>query len=289
MIVPPPLDPSLRDRIEKTAAFAVQQNASGPAFLHNLVDIHRTDPNFAFLWPSDTWNSYFRHRLYHWLISATAPQRQWTPQAQLMHQTMMPPSQQMHQTIMPPPPLQMPEPPPQPIEPTSSFSFPPGLLPKLCADKGKIWAPYRPLEPDDIVAIGLPPAPSTNPYLRSQIDRFFAEVQDYRPGDGGIRTKLDENYQEDRSMKDKDEGDRGDRGSSRIRRYYQQARKKPVAGMQDDGTFAGSSVSQHAGLGVQNVTQEDAYASYRRAISSGYHEMIRSEGQGHSNIARGGR
>jgi len=275
--VPPPThDVALIDRIEKTAAFAVGQHASGAAFLSNLMNIHRSDPLFQFLLSHDPCNSYFKHRLHSLLYAHAPPPHHWLPPSSLGPPQVMP--------------SQPPPEPPKPVEPVSSFTFPPGLLPKLCADKGKIWAPYRPLEQDDILSIGLPPAPSTNPYLRSQIDRFFAEVHDYRQG--AVRTRLDESTQDScPTVKDKEEGDRGERGASRIRRYYQQASKKPpAAGMMDDGTFAGSSVSQHAGLGVRSSTDDDAYASYRRAISTGYHDMIRSEaGQGYSNMARGGR
>ena len=292
IICPPPNDPGLHDRIEKTVKFAVVSGSTGPAFLLNLVKIHASDPSFSFLWPSDVSHAFFKRRLYDALMHA-AQQQQWHQSQQMPWQSKQ---QHVQPIVLPLPLLPMvpPSAPPDPpkaaaVEPVSSFTFPPGLLPKLCGDKGKVWAPYRPLETEDIERAGLPPPPSTNEYLRSQIDRFFAEVQDYRPGDGLVRTTLDDSTSSASVLQDR-EGDRdgGATGGSRIRRYYKQVTVK--AGMLDDGSFAGASVGQHAGLGISTTTEEDVYATYRRSISTGYHEMIRSgDGQGHSNIARGGR
>ena len=57
------------------------------------------------------------------------------------------------------------------------MSFPPGLIPQLVAEKLKTDPPYSPLSPLDIDRAGLPPTLEPDSYLKSRIDRFFAELQ----------------------------------------------------------------------------------------------------------------
>eukprot|EP00951_Prasinocladus_malaysianus_P045332 scaffold601612_cov50-Prasinocladus_malaysianus.AAC.1 len=53
--------------------------------------------------------------------------------------------------------------------------FPPGILPKLLrhAQDDK---PYRPLQLEDIQQEGLPEANDPDAYLKSRLDKFYAEV-----------------------------------------------------------------------------------------------------------------
>ena len=66
----------------------------------------------------------------------------------------------------------------QPVKPKKDpMSFPPGLIPQLVAEKLKTDPPYSPLSPLDIDRAGLPPTLEPDSYLKSRIDRFFAELQ----------------------------------------------------------------------------------------------------------------
>lgn len=66
----------------------------------------------------------------------------------------------------------------QPVKPKKDpMSFPPGLIPQLVAEKLKTDPPYSPLSPLDIDQAGLPPTLEPDSYLKSRIDRFFAELQ----------------------------------------------------------------------------------------------------------------
>ena len=146
--------------------------------------------------------------------------------------------------------------------------------------------------------LGLPPPPEKDAYLRSRVERFYAEVKDYRPG----TLRLD---MADKSLRDGPPpqagregvgGTEGERPGGSRRRYYEggKERQKEIAaqgGMHKDGSFAGHSASQYAGLGANSNKEEeqgDAYSEYRKTISSSYHDMI-VKGDGVSNVARGGR
>jgi len=173
----------------------------------------------------------------------------------------------------------------------SSFTFPPGLLPRLCRHKEKHSNPYDPLDVADIEAEGLPPPPEKDAYLRSRLDRFYAEVKDYRPGI--VRTDMEDfgskGPERDRHRdQDRDE----DRHASR-KRYYERDRDRHRDGMASDGSFAGHSQSQYAGLGSHShgrdeLDEQDMYSQYRSNRSSSYHDTI-AKGGSSSNVARGGR
>ncbi|GAX85611.1 hypothetical protein CEUSTIGMA_g13026.t1 [Chlamydomonas eustigma] len=171
--------------------------------------------------------------------------------------------------------------------PVSSFSFPPGLLPRLCRDKERHSRAYTPLDQRDIEREGLPEPPEKDAYLLSRIDRFYAEIKDYRPG--SIRSDMDDEDRERRSRdteRDDDRSGRGPRGSGR------RSDGRP-GGMREDGSFEGGASSSHyAGLGVNTLHRDedsnDSYSSYRTMRSSSYHDMI-AKGDSFSNVARGGR
>ncbi|EFN51673.1 hypothetical protein CHLNCDRAFT_139903 [Chlorella variabilis] len=81
------------------------------------------------------------------------------------------------------PPGHAPPPEPEPEEPGfDPCSFPPGLIPRLVEDKLKTDPPYSPLSPLDIEAAGVPPPPKVDAYLKSRVDKFYAQMGDYRPG-----------------------------------------------------------------------------------------------------------
>ncbi|KAI3439009.1 hypothetical protein D9Q98_001421 [Chlorella vulgaris] len=87
----------------------------------------------------------------------------------------------------PPPPGAFAQPPVQPpsvaeAEGFDPCSFPPGLIPQLVEEKLKTDPPYAPLSPLDIEAAGVPPPPEVDDYLKSRLDKFYAQMGDYRPG-----------------------------------------------------------------------------------------------------------
>ena len=76
--------------------------------------------------------------------------------------------------------------PPQGYDP---MSFPPGLIPRLVRSKLETDEPYAPLSPREIERAGLPQRAEPDAYLKSRIDKFFAEleVSMHAPGLSGLR------------------------------------------------------------------------------------------------------
>lgn len=68
--------------------------------------------------------------------------------------------------------------PPPPFDP---FSFPPGLIPKL-VQHNTHTTQYAPLKPEDIQHCSVPPPPHTDDYMKARLDKFYAQIADYRPG-----------------------------------------------------------------------------------------------------------
>ncbi|GAB4816637.1 hypothetical protein N2152v2_003683 [Parachlorella kessleri] len=82
----------------------------------------------------------------------------------------------------PPPPATAPEPVREPSpepekEPFDPMSFPPGLIPRLVEELSKTDAPYSPLSPLDIEKTGVPATPNLDAYLKSRVDKFYAQLQ----------------------------------------------------------------------------------------------------------------
>lgn len=236
-----------------------------------------------------------------------------------------------HPGMMPPPPGALPPPHPPPgaflgaplaaaaaapaapqpaqpqAEPVSSFNFPPGLLPLLVKEKRDAGGrPYSPLSPLDIERVGLPPPPEKDPYLKSRMDQFYAELADWRRGMSRIEL-LEAREREARERTEAKEGgaggggDRHGGGGRRRGGASEFTTFDPETGMRADGTFAGlgSEPSQHAGLGHSKSyasardgaaanDANDMYSAYRRLRSAGYHEMIASNPFS-SNMSRGGK
>ncbi|DBA71019.1 TPA: hypothetical protein ACH3X2_011449 [Trebouxia sp. C0005] len=150
---------------------------------------------------------------------------------------------------------------------TDPMSFPPGLIPQLVAEKLKTDPPYSPLSPLDIDQAGLPSTSEPDSYLQSRIDRFYAELQDWRPGvqrtDGGKpRRALKEELDEDKP-----------------RKPFDPRAEVPV--MPSDGSFQGSGGGGlgfgNAGLGFHGAAEEqpaNAFDSYREQRSGRYKSSL---------------
>lgn len=153
-------------------------------------------------------------------------------------------------------------PPQQPAHPKADpMSFPPGLIPQLVSEKLKTDPPYSPLSPLDIEKAGLPPTSEPDSYLQSRLDKFYAELQDWRPGvqqTGGAKPK--------RAAKDEPEEEVG-------RVPFDPRADTPV--MPSDGTFQGGGGLgfANAGLGFNSAAEEkpaDAFDSFREQRSGRY-------------------
>eukprot|EP00887_Chlorella_sp_A99_P000681 scaffold5.g681.t1 len=93
----------------------------------------------------------------------------------------------------PPPPQQQPYPyPPGGAPPVQGeYGQPPfgqqlpalyGLIPKLVEEKLKTDEPYTPLTPEEVAAAPAPAPPRLDAYLKARLDKFYAQLADYRPG-----------------------------------------------------------------------------------------------------------
>ncbi|KFM26142.1 Transmembrane protein 115 [Auxenochlorella protothecoides] len=61
------------------------------------------------------------------------------------------------------------------------MSFPPGLIPKLVEESLKVDPPYSPLTIRAVSEAGVPPPPQVDVYLSARLDKFYAQIADYRP------------------------------------------------------------------------------------------------------------
>eukprot|EP00803_Ostreobium_quekettii_P003823 evm.model.scf_1238.3 EVM.evm.TU.scf_1238.3 scf_1238:26007-36121(-) len=167
--------------------------------------------------------------------------------------------------------------------PVNPMSFPPGLIPQLVMDKNRDGSPYSPISPLDIDRAGLPPPPEKDAYLLSRLDKFYGELEEYRPG--AICAEI-EDRRDRRDRAPRDDGDR--RGAKRKSGFDMVA--DPTTGMLPDGSYggrSGPSSSMHAGLGAnsrhsprRDRDEDDVYESYRRMRSGVYHQTI-SRGAAH--------
>ena len=71
--------------------------------------------------------------------------------------------------------LQFQPPPEEPQQPINPMCFPPGILSSLLQKRDE--RPYEPLELDEIQREGLPEPNEPDAFLRSRIDKFYAEVR----------------------------------------------------------------------------------------------------------------
>ena len=75
----------------------------------------------------------------------------------------------------------VPERPARPISPTDPMSFPPGLIPELVRTKLETDPPYSPLSTLEVDRAGLPEPRQPDAYLRSRLDKFYAELKVCQP------------------------------------------------------------------------------------------------------------
>ncbi|GMH34261.1 hypothetical protein BSKO_02095 [Bryopsis sp. KO-2023] len=176
------------------------------------------------------------------------------------------------------------DPPPETAQdgpPVNPMAFPPGLIPKLVRDKGRQLMPYSPLGPLEIDQAGLPPPPDgKDPYLRSRLEKFYADLDEYRPG--VVRLDIEgERRGEGRSSRSARDGEEEGRGRSRRKkRSGFDMVADPTTSMMPDGSYAGpesGNSSQYAGLGTnarRETNEDDVYQSYRKMRSDVYHQSI---------------
>lgn len=153
---------------------------------------------------------------------------------------------------------------------------------------------------------GLPPPPNgKDPYLRSRLEKFYADIEEYRPG--LVRTEIEERKEaKDRSSRLSRESEEDQKAKRRKRSGFDMV-ADPVTSMNPDGSYAGpegehsewldclkseitlycsrstggvltgSSSSMHAGLGTNSrhdASEDDVYQSYRKMRSDVYHQSI---------------
>jgi hypothetical protein len=51
-----------------------------------------------------------------------------------------------------------------------------GLIPKLVQERLRTEAPYTPLLPEEISSVPVPPPPQPDAYLKSRVDKFYAQL-----------------------------------------------------------------------------------------------------------------
>ncbi|BDA50806.1 probable calcium homeostasis endoplasmic reticulum protein at N-terminal half [Coccomyxa sp. Obi] len=165
-------------------------------------------------------------------------------------------------------------------EPYDPMSFPPGLIPTLVREKNLTDPPYSPLSPLDIEQAGLPPAHAPDAYLTSRIEKFNAELKDYRPG--VTRAQLEEEQRRQRirdglepeaSAADQRRSGPEFNDGSFSRSGGRGNRDEPrAAGL---GYGGGGGSPQRGGLGGGGGgDQEDPYNSYRKQRAGAYHDLM---------------
>lgn len=166
-----------------------------------------------------------------------------------------------HQPVLPfpglPHPLGMPLAPEAPKPPVDPMSFAPGLIPQLVVDKSKTDPPYSPLSPLDIERAQLPPAQEPNAYLASRLDKFYAELREYRPGMTRAEVEVE---------------------ARRARLSHLPAPADESARRQRHDTTPSAGLGATAGLGFGSEpaipTDADAFNSFRKFRSGAYHEVM---------------
>lgn len=170
--------------------------------------------------------------------------------------------------------------PPEPEPPCfDPMSFPPGLIPRLVEKHLEADPPYSPLSPLEVEEAGLPDPPEMTPYLKTRLDQFHAELQEYRAGMTRAEY-IDEKRRQRRKAGLPDDTDDVPTGARSSRRAGADLLpSETVPGTHTDGSYKGPSAgSAAAGLGfgaAAGVTGLDSvYDSYRRQRSGAYHDFI---------------
>lgn len=132
---------------------------------------------------------------------------------------------------------------------------PPGLLPGLVADTLQTEPPYTPLRVKDVLDQDVPPMPVIDEYLSARLDKFYAQLADFRPGmsfsDLEPRKVAQETNHQSILGSSVSSGVRGGRG----------------------GGGVGGSGLGYGGGGSTNA-EDSMYASFRQMRSQGYHSQV---------------
>eukprot|EP00198_Chlamydomonas_reinhardtii_P002852 XP_001692188.1 predicted protein [Chlamydomonas reinhardtii] len=150
-----------------------------------------------------------------------------------------------------------------------------GAAVHLVKEKNKCEVPYTPMDQADIERAGLPAMPEKDSHLLARLDRFYADLREYRPGLS--RADLEDDIRGGKLRSRSEEPEDGEGGGRRRRERY--------TGPLNDGSFAGGqNVSKYAGLGATTAEEpsqqgggaslEDMYSQYRQVRSGSYHDMI---------------
>eukprot|EP01025_Chloroclados_australasicus_P064890 TRINITY_DN874_c1_g1_i1.p1 TRINITY_DN874_c1_g1~~TRINITY_DN874_c1_g1_i1.p1 ORF type:complete len:658 (-),score=88.69 TRINITY_DN874_c1_g1_i1:567-2426(-) len=176
------------------------------------------------------------------------------------------------------------------------FAFPPGIIPKLVKKMLRNSLPtYTPLDPEDIKE-GIPKVPVMDAYLQSRLDKFYAELNSYRPGmeQTGRCEWEDERDREGRSSRRK-EVTWADAEMTTAEAENGKGQIDSETRMRADGSFGGdgsrrsgsdggssraeqksASSSQYAGLGsqIEEESEEDEFSKFRKMRSGYYHQTM---------------
>lgn len=135
------------------------------------------------------------------------------------------------------------------------FSFPPGLIPTLVEEKLRTDTPYSPLEAAEIEKCQVLPPPTMDAYLQARLDKFYAQLADYRPG----MAFSDLEVEPPRKVHHVQAGDDG------------------------SGGFVGGNGARGLGYGGSSShgdANDDIFSSYRRMRSTGYFSSIAKSAAG---------
>ncbi|KAK9788431.1 hypothetical protein WJX73_002114 [Symbiochloris irregularis] len=143
--------------------------------------------------------------------------------------------------------------------PVDAMSFAPGLIPLLVAEKNKTDPPYSPLSPLDIERTPLPPLAELSPYLSSRLDKFYAELREYRPG----MTRAEAEVEARRA-----------RLSKAPPQPENRKRDRDGSGQGTAGLGATAGLGFGSGREAMEEPQDDAFNSFRKMRSGVYHEVM---------------
>ena len=205
--------------------------------------------------------------------------------------------QQQQQTYNAPPMPPRPPSPPPPAEPEEPpfdpFSFPPGLIPRLVEDSLRSEAAYSPLSPLDIEKSEVPPPPKMDPYLKARVDKFYAQLADYRQG--MAFSDIEVEPPRHRQFTDRAAGTAGGPvggggsgvGLSRGKIDDGSGGFGPSGGAGGRGLGYGNSAAQGNTNTNTNTTNNDNDAGDREDSVFGTYRLMRSQGY-HAGIGRSG-
>ena len=147
----------------------------------------------------------------------------------------------------------------QPLQPSMDpLCFPPGLLPTMVADRLRTEPAYTPLRVKDVLEHDVPPMPVIDDYLTARLDKFHAQLADFRPGmsftDLEPRTIVADTNQLS--------------GPGRQSRHSEGA-SGGLRGAGGKGLGYGGGVS-----GSASGAEDSMYASFRQMQSQGYHNQV---------------